>query len=506
MKIWKIKISRTWTIIIAIILLFVGYSVVKSFFKDPLENYQTEKVAKGEIVQEVSETGSVRATKEVSLSFESIGRVSKINVSVGDNVKKGEILAELDSGQILAQLQSAKAAASAAKTQYEKLLNGLTPEDVQVYQNAVDSADNNLKSAYDSALNVLDSAYTKIYNASSAIDDLQYSYFTSSDQQGIKVIDSKNDIKSNMDDVKIYLDKARASKSREDINYAISQMILALDNVYNDLKIVREQCDQGTYYLSVPETDKATIDTHKSYINTASSSVISSQQSISSYKIALQTAQDNLKLKTVDPRSEDVDIYKSQIDQAQANVNMYQSQLNNNYIASPIDGKITEVNAKRGETISYSEPAVTLLSTEPFQIKVDVYEQDIVNVNPGDSVKIDLVAFPKETFEGRVLSIDPAERIVDNVVYYQVTIDFPNQPMGIRSGMTADIVIETEKKQDVLRVSKNAVESIDDKSIVQISNKGKIEDREIVIGLEGSDYYEVISGLNEGDIIITGTK
>ena len=52
--------------------------------------------------------------------------------------------------------------------------------------------------------------------------------------------------------------------------------------------------------------------------------------------------------------------------------------------------------------------------------------------------------------------IDPAEKIVDNVVYYEVTIDFSNQAEGIKSGMTADIVIETNKKDNVLMIPKNS--------------------------------------------------
>jgi multidrug efflux pump subunit AcrA (membrane-fusion protein) len=321
------------------------------------------------------------------------------------------------------------------------------------------------------------------------------------------VLEGKDDISSNMQDAKIYIDKAESSKTKEDIDSAISRTISALNNTYNDLKIARDQCDQGIYYTNVSSTDKASVDTQISYINTAITSTTSSQQSISSYKIALQKANDNLNFKIANPRSEDVDIYKSQIEQAEANVSLYQSQLNDNYIYSPIDGRITDINVKKGETVSPSESIIDLLSIEPFQIKVDIYEQDIINVNSGNLVKINLVAFPKETFEGKVLTIDPAEKIVDNVVYYQVTIEFPNQPKGVRSGMTADIVIETNKKDDVLRISKNAVEVIDNKSIVQVvTNNKKIENREVTLGLEGSDYYEITSGLNEGDLIIVGSK
>ena len=74
------------------------------------------------------------------------------------------------------------------------------------------------------------------------------------------------------------------------------------------------------------------------------------------------------------------------------------------------------------------------------------------------------------------------------------------------SGMTADIIIEANKKENVLRVSKSAVETIDGTQMAQVVRKGKIEDQIITTGLEGNDYYEIVSGLNEGDEIVTGKK
>lgn len=501
----KIKIKKKWLILIAIILIIVGYFVVSNFLKSPVEGYVTEKIVRGEVLQEVSETGSVKATEDISLSFKTTGRISKMNVAVGDNVKKGDVLAELDSNQIFSQLKNAEAALTSARSQYDKLINGSTAEDIKVYEDAVSSAQHDLKSAYDSAINTLTDAYNKIYNSYAATILIQNTYFTGNDQESTRVRDSINDISSNMQNAKIYLDTAKRTSNSQDIDGAISQMLLVLSNVYNDLKVIREQCDNGIYYLNVSSADKTTLDTQRGYINTVAGSATDSQKSINSYKIALQKAKDNLTFKTANARPEDISIYEAQISQAEANVNLYQSQLSDNSLRSPIDAKITQVNAKRGETTP-SGALIKLLSLEPFQIKVDIYEQDIVNVKIGDSVKINLVAFPKQTFSGKVLSIDPGEKIVDNVVYYQTTIDFPLQPSLIRSGMTADIVIQTNKKENVLRAPKNAVENIDGQDTVQVVNNGKIENRQITVGMEGNDFYEIVSGLSEGEEIITGKK
>jgi HlyD family secretion protein len=485
MKIGKFKISKTLAIVIIIILIIAGYYIVKSFLKNPAEGYITEKISKGQVTEEISETGSVKATEDLSLSFKGTGRIAKINVSSGQEVQKGEILAELDLSQIQAQLQSAQAQLSQAITQYEKSQSGSGIEDVN-------SAKQSLNTAYVSAQNSLNDAYTKIYSTYSFIIELQDAYFDPPyDIRNLTVQESKLEIASSMQKAKEFLNGS-------DVDAALSQMILSLENIKINLRIIREECDKKANYDTVPASARTTLDSHRTSIDTAISSVSSAQQTISSYKIALQ--------KTQSGNTENADIYLLQINQAQANVNLYQSQLNDNYIRSPINGKVTEVNVKRGETVSPNQSIINLLSIEPFQIKVNIYEQDIVRVKIGNTAKIELVAFPKQIFEGKVVSIEPAEKIVDNVVYYEITIDFPQQPEGVRSGMTADVVVLASEKNDVLRVSKSAVESIDGKESVQLINRGKIELREIQTGLEGDDYYEVVSGLQEGEEIIIAKK
>lgn len=121
-------------------------------------------------------------------------------------------------------------------------------------------------------------------------------------------------------------------------------------------------------------------------------------------------------------------------------------------------------------------------------------------------MEISLIAFPKEIFSGKVIFIDPAEKIIDNVVYYEITIDFDGNKDRVKSGMTADIIVETSEKENVLRVSKNAVEELGGKETVQIKKVDKIENREIETGLEGDNYFEVISGLRIGEEVVVGKK
>ena len=109
MKIFKlnIKISRTWLIILAIVFIIAGWFIISNALKSPLDSYITEKVSAGKVLQEISETGSVKATDDISLSFKAAGKIARINAAVGNDVKTGDILVELDVNQISAQLQNA---------------------------------------------------------------------------------------------------------------------------------------------------------------------------------------------------------------------------------------------------------------------------------------------------------------------------------------------------------------------------------------------------------------
>ena len=119
---------------------------------------------------------------------------------------------------------------------------------------------------------------------------------------------------------------------------------------------------------------------------------------------------------------------------------------------------------------------------------------------------INLVAFPDQTLKGEVILINPAEELIEGIVYYKVMIDLEEETEGVKPGMTADISIKTGKKENVLVVPKGAVKKINGKTIIEVFKDAKVEEREIEVGLKGNDFYEVVSGLEKGEQIITGKR
>ncbi|MBU2540032.1 efflux RND transporter periplasmic adaptor subunit [Patescibacteria group bacterium] len=501
-KILNIIKTKKKIIIISVIILIIAFFLFGNIFKKGDSALKTVKVVRGDIIQEVAETGSVEGAQEINLGFKTSGRIERMDIKVGDIVEKGSTLAKLEINQLYVQLNGAEASLAVAQTQYDKLIAGSTAEDIKVVESARNAAQDDLNKAYQDALNGLDDAHLKIYNAYNAVGTIQTSYFNAGDQEGTKVRDNKDVIGEALTIVKPYLDVAKSNSTNDNINSAVSKTIIGLTSTSNALKIIRETCESAAYYSKVSSADKTILDNHRSYIITSLTSVTDDQQAISSDKIAFQTAEDELAFKKAKPRQEDIDYYQAKVNEAEANVSLLQTQINDASLRSPIKAIVTKVDKKVGEIAQATELPISLISLDPFQVKVDIYEEDIVKIKNGNSVDIKVAAFSNETLTGKVITINPAGKLVDGVVYYEVTIAFDELKEGAKPGMTVDIVIKTAEKNNVLVVPKEAVQENGKITVLVLKDK-KQEEIGIQIGLEGSDgKVEVISGLIEGEEIV----
>ncbi|KPJ57333.1 hypothetical protein AMJ49_01920 [Parcubacteria bacterium DG_74_2] len=513
--------NRKIILIVIASLLLIG-SVYQVFFRKKETPFTLVEVSQGIVSQEISETGQIKKGEEIKLSFKNAGRIKEIYVEIGEEIKSGEKLAQLDDTSLLIDLQTSKSGLKLAQAKLDKLLTGPSSEEIKIAETQVTNsqislaiAQENLNQAYEDAQNSLDDYYLKIYNAFNVVNSIQRSYFTGNDQEGIKVRENKSKIENALIRTKLYLDIAKADPKNENIDVALSEMKKALENTFNALSVIRENCETATYQNLVSSADKTSLDNQRTYINTTLTNITNSQQTISSMKLSLEAAEgqlqatkDNLALVTAKPRQEDIDLYESQVDQAQAQVRLLENQLEDAILRSPIDGQVIKINKKIGEQVQpmVQDVVISLLSDNPFQIKTDIYEEDIVKIKVGNPVDISLVSFPGQIFKGKIISIDPAEKLKEGVVYYEINIDFEDAPEGVKPGMSADLVIKTASKENVLIIPEKAIRKKDDRIIVQILRNRAVEEREIEVGLRGNDMVEIISGLKEGDKIILSSQ
>ena len=132
-------------------------------------------------------------------------------------------------------------------------------------------------------------------------------------------------------------------------------------------------------------------------------------------------------------------------------------------------------------------------------------EADIAKVSVGNTSIVTLDAYGRDVvFEAKVVAIDPAETIVDGVATYKVTFQFIEDDERIKSGMTANIDITSDNRENVIAVPQRSIIRKNGDKFVRILDGNNVKEIKVETGLYGSDgNIEIIRGINEGDKVIT---
>ncbi len=529
-------------IIFLIVVVVAAGVIYQTLVRKSEPEFKTAEVARGQVVQEVSETGQVEKGDKINLNFQLSGTIKDIYLEVGDEVQKGDILAKLDDEQLRIRINDAEAALDLADAQFNKLLAGATPQEIKIAETSVKNAQTalssaqqglndvkaqaaeGLESAYEDSLNLLDDASLQLANSYHLADSVQTTYFKASDQEGIKVQNQAQEIRMAQNEFNPVNSKAQVSGEEQDIDAALISAQQALGRVSEALKTIRQACTGLTYKNLVSSADKTLLETQQGYVLASLTNIVNSQQAVASARLSNQTnvntaqakvevssgqlaaAQDELDRLKAPPRQEDVNLYQAQVKQARSQITLLENQLEETLLTSPSSGQIVQINRRKGEVVqsALQEPVMVLLPQDPFVIKVDIYEEDVAHMSLGNPVSISLVAFPDQSIEGEVVAIDPAEKMIEGVVYYEVTVDFSQVPEGIKPGMTADLIITTQVKDNVLFVPDEAIQQRDgNTAVIEIMDSGKPREITVELGLKGSsDRQEILSGLSEGDLVV----
>ena len=221
-------------------------------------------------------------------------------------------------------------------------------------------------------------------------------------------------------------------------------------------------------------------------------------------KARIHLANEELKLKQSQLEN-DSRLAQAMVDRAQANLDEEKIQLSYASITTPIDGVVAFVSTQEGETVvaSLNAPTfVTLIDLRKLEVTVFVDETDIGRIKVGQNAKFTVDTYPDEFFKGKVREIHPKAVIKDNVVNYEVILDIEKKNVArLRPEMTANVVITTGTRKNVLTLPKEAVKRTGKKTFVVMQSNGGLEDKPIELGWRDGGNIEVISGLNEGEQI-----
>ncbi|MBD3156214.1 HlyD family efflux transporter periplasmic adaptor subunit [Candidatus Peregrinibacteria bacterium] len=238
--------------------------------------------------------------------------------------------------------------------------------------------------------------------------------------------------------------------------------------------------------------------------------VENAQAMVALKKAALDSAHAALALKQSPARDVDLAPLLANISQAEIALRIAENKYEDSQLTAPIDGIVTFIYGTVGENVSLSETALSAflaLQADQLIVEANVPETDIIKVNEGDTVEMTIDAFDfTEKFNGSVIYTDPAETIIQGVVYYEIKTAFDLEDERLKSGMTANLEIITDQKENVLTIPARAIKYEDSIRYVEVLNNGAPKKTTITTGLESDQYVEVTSGLKQGDKIITFVK
>lgn len=238
-----------------------------------------------------------------------------------------------------------------------------------------------------------------------------------------------------------------------------------------------------------------------------------------------------------DQLTNQLDIAKEQLDSqnealriAQAQLNQAEQNLAKTVIRSPIDGMVTSLPVKVGETVitGTNIPGSTLMEiADPAEVLADVQvdEADIANLKLGEDADINAVSYPNDTFHGKVQFI--AASVTNNStststtttaqqgVTFEVKIGLTDKQLPrIRPGMSCRAEIYTQSTPNAIAVPLQAVlyeNNPNSKSLeptsgayVYVLQDGKAHKMDVTTGVSSDTYQEIVSGLKTGETVITG--
>jgi multidrug efflux pump subunit AcrA (membrane-fusion protein) len=203
---------------------------------------------------------------------------------------------------------------------------------------------------------------------------------------------------------------------------------------------------------------------------------------------------------------QDLKVARAELAASRARVATAQVNLDYATVRAPISGVVSSVSTQEGETVAASLNAPTFINiVDLSRLQVDdfVDETDIGQVKVGQKAFFIVDAYPSRKFRGVVESVHPSAKIVDDVVYYPVTIQIKSQYQGmLKPEMTATVSIITGTRKNVLIVPAAAVRRKGGRNLVYLQQDGEVKPRMVKLGWSEEGRVEITSGLQAGQTII----
>jgi HlyD family secretion protein len=454
----------------------------------------TATVEYGNVSMGVTSSGSLTALSEQNLGFEKGGQLTSVAVRVGDHVEAGKELATIDDAPARQALAAARARLNAEEAALEKVDDSTS----------VDGAEDALSQAEDTLKAVRRQAEAQ----------------DNADQAAIDIARRQLDI-----------DQAAAANARahRDSACAISSSSPSCTSAQSDYLTAQQKVVTSQSLLTGAQ-QKRSVDRANGRV-----SIETAQQSVVSARNSVDT-EDSI-------RPHSIDQQEALVDAARADVSEAQRVLDNTTLRAPVAGTITALNGAVGEYVSPSNGTsalapgtdgsipgasgsssnsgsatsaaaaaqaaatpprpggsqfIVLSDIDQLQVVAPFNESDAAAIRPEQHVDVTFDALPDLKTSGSVVSVAPAGTAISGVVSYYVTVALDEDDASLKDGLTANVAVLTDERDDVLTVPSAAVRKVNGHSAVTVIEGDTSRTVTFDAGVVGLDRTEVVSGLREG--------
>lgn len=539
------------------------YIYMNATAADASVRYVLSEAEKGTIVVSVSGTGQVTASNQIELKPKASGDVISIAVKSGDTVEKGAVIARLDAGEAAKTVRDAETSLESAELSLAKLKEPVSGLSLMQAENALASAEKNrtdaeddLEKAYEDGFTDVSDAFLDLPTVMTGLEDILYSYDVNPSgsqmnisfyadearryEEGVsKAVQYKNDADAKYQAARTLYDEtflAYKGVSRTSSEAAIENII---EKTYETARAISEAAKSADnlirYYedeLTEHDVDPvAKADIHLSSIasytskaNTHLSSVRNATVSIKTSKDAITTADRTIaekkeSLADLKAGTDELDLRSAELtlEQRRNSLADAREKLADYTVRAPFAGKIASVDITPYDTVS-SGTTIAVLITDQKIAEISLNEVDAAKVKAGQKATLTFDALEDLMISGEVVEVDAIGTVSQGVVSYTVKIAFDTQDDRVRPGMTATAAIITDVRQDVLFVPNSAVSSQGGIYYVQTISDGVPGEgaqgvtsaagpraKEVAVGLSNDDSTEIVSGLSEGDAVVSRT-
>lgn len=467
--------------LLALLIIGVGVGVYYFFFAKNGADQQSLVIKKADFVQTVTIAGKVTPAQSVELAFNRGGKISSVLVSEGQRVGAGQLIASLDA-------REAELALSSARLELNKMIENKNSN------NPSGSAKN-----YEDTLANINKTFLDLPNIMDGVESILLDYQTSSYKSNLPNNTSREYF--NQAVTSFYASKEKYQKVLGDYRslkrpLANESIVATNEEAYVLLQDLSQMIKTTENYLNY------TYDRYSK--NSRPTELVTDRENIGSWS---QTVNSDLALvgggrETLKNSVLDIEGQKLTVDQKANEYSQY-------FLHAPFSGLVTRVEAKVGEIVSSGQMAVMMINDDLFQVESYVPEVSIAGLKVGNPAQVTVDAYGPETFfDAKIIYIDPAETIRDGVSTYKIKLQFNSRDERIRSGMTANAVITSESKSNIISVPASAIATgPNGEKTVQVKSADSLVKRTVTVGSIGAlGQTEILSGLKEGEEIVFGLQ